>query len=233
MRSVGLKTLTGAALITAAMVSPALAGGLSGSADVTTNYLFRGITQTSDDPAVQAGINYDLYEGLSVGVWASSIDFGSGDPGRLETDFTATYTKTVGPVDLSAGVIYYAYFTNPSSSKYNFFEGWVGASHDFGPFSAFLNFYYSPEFFGITDSAYYINPGIDIPICDWLSASGSYGYQKVDSTGYFGTTDEYSNWNLGLTASYKAYSLGLMYSQTDLSGSAGDPKVVATLSASF
>lgn len=232
MRSIGLKTLMSAALLSAAMATPALAEGLSGSAAATTDYLFRGITQTSGKPTVQASIGYDFGNGLSVGVWGSGLDFGDGKS-TLETDYTATYTKSWANIDWSVGGIYYAYPTSTSSWKYNYFEGWVGASHDFGPFSANVGVYYSPEFFGVTDPGWYITGGVGVPINSWLSAAGNYGYQKVDTAGYFGATDDYSNWNLGLTGTYKAYSLNLMYSQTDLSGSFGDAKFVATLSASF
>ncbi len=236
MRSIGLKTLMGAAALAAMMATPAAAEGLSGSAAVTSNYLFRGISQTDDMPAVQAGINYDFGNGLSVGVWASSLNFSAfGDPkSRLETDYTATYTRSFGAVDVSVGGIFYAYHTSQSSLKYNFFEGWGGLSHDFGPFSAYVNVYYSPEFFGVTKSGWYINPGVGIPINDWLSASASYGYQSVDSPGYFSAgQDSYSNWNFGLTGTYHAYSLGVMYSQNDIPGKIGDAKFVVTLGASF
>ena len=73
----------------------------------------------------------------------------------------------------------------------------------------------------------------DAESSDWLSAAGNYGYQTVNSTGYFGTTVNYSNWNMGLTATYKNFSLTGMYSQTDLSGSAGDSKFVVSVGASF
>lgn len=232
MRSIGLKTLMGAALLSAAVATPALADGLSGSAAGTTDYLFRGISQTLGKPTVQASLGYDFGNGLSVGVWGSGIDFGDGKS-SLETDWTATYSTSFDGLDVSAGGIYYAYPTSTSAWNYNYFEGWVGVSHDFGPFSLNGQVYYSPEFFGVKDAAWYVQGGVGVPITDWLSASGAYGYQTVDTTGYFGATNDYSNWNLGLTATYKAYSLSGMYSQTDLSGSAGDAKFVVSIGASF
>lgn len=235
MRSIGLRTLVGAALLSVAMATPALADGLSGTAAATTDYLFRGITQTLDKPTVQASIGYDFGNGFSVGAWGSGIDFGDGKS-SLETDYSATYSTTLDGIGISAGGIYYAYPTSHSSWNYNYFEGWVGLSKDFGMFSVNGSVYYSPEFFGLSSAgdAWYVQGGVGVPITSWLSAAGNYGYQTVNSTSYFGPgRKDYSNWNLGLTGTYKAYALNVMYSQTDLPGSAGDAKVVVMLSASF
>ena len=231
MRSIGLKALASAAVLSVAMATPAFADGLSGTAAATTDYLFRGITQTLDKPTVQASIGYDFGSGFSIGVWGSGIDFGDGKS-SLETDYSATMLDDIG---ISVGGIYYAYPTSHNSWNYNYFEGWVGLSKDFGMFSVNGSVYYSPEFFGLTSGdAWYAQGGVGIPLTDWLSVAGNYGYQTVSSTGYFGPgRKDYSNWNLGVTGTYKAYSLNVMYSQTDLPSTAGDAKVVIMLSASF
>jgi len=234
MRSIGLKTLAGAALLSAAFVTPAAADGLSASAAATTNYLFRGITQTLDKPTVQASIGYDFGNGFSVGAWGSGIDFGDGKS-SLETDYYANYETTLEDLDITLGAIYYAYPTSSSAWDYDYFEASIAVSHDFGPFSATGSVYYSPRFFGGAGNAWYFQLGADVPLTDWLSADANYGYQTIDTTGYFWGKDSYSNWNLGLTATYKAYSLNVMYSQTDLPNTAGlrDAKFVATISASI
>lgn len=234
MRSIGLKTLLGATALSLAVATPALADGLSGTAAATTNYLFRGITQTLDKPTVQASIGYDFGNGFSASIWGSGVDFGDGKS-SLETDYSATYATSWNDINFSVGGIFYAYHTSPSALKYNYFEGWAGVSHNFGPFTANASVYYSPEFFGVTKSGWYASIGAGVPITDWLSASANYGYQTVDQPGYFITKDSYSNWNLGLTATYKAFSLSGMYSQTDLPNVGGlqDSKFVVTLGASF
>ncbi len=45
--------------------------GLSGTFAVTNDYVFRGISQTNEDPAFQAGLTYTTSFGLYVGTWAS------------------------------------------------------------------------------------------------------------------------------------------------------------------
>lgn len=234
MRSIGLKTLMGAALLSAAMVTPAFAGsildGLSGTADFTTNYLFRGITNNNDDPTAQAGLNYDLGSGFSVGTWTSAIDFGTS--GHLEVDWFGNYTTTIDAVDVTLGAIYYTYPMSNSSLNYDYFEGSVTLSHDFGPFAINGSLFISPEFPAKSGAAEYIQGGVTVPITSWLSAAGNYGYQWVDKNANFGFPD-YSNWNLGLTATWKAYSLNLMYSQTDLPSPNDKAKFLATVGVSF
>ena len=54
--------------------------GLSGTFAVTNDYVFRGVSQTNEDPAFQAGLTYTAPFGLYVGTWVSNVDFGGGDP---------------------------------------------------------------------------------------------------------------------------------------------------------
>ena len=46
---------------------------------MATEYVFRGISQSNEDPAIQVGIDY-MYEpsGFYVGTWASSVEFNTG-----------------------------------------------------------------------------------------------------------------------------------------------------------
>ncbi|WP_343237303.1 TorF family putative porin [Xanthomonas sp.] len=52
----------------------------SASFGVTSDYVFRGVSQTDEEPAFQAGVTYTSPIGLYVGVWGSNVDFGPGDP---------------------------------------------------------------------------------------------------------------------------------------------------------
>ena len=53
---------------------------------VTTDYVFRGVSQTDNEPAFQAGASYSAPFGLYAGVWASNVDFGEGGP-DYEVDY--------------------------------------------------------------------------------------------------------------------------------------------------
>src|SRR3974390_1006431 len=49
-------------------------GAWSGMAALTTDYVFRGVSQTYDEPALQGGINYQNPSGWFGGAWASNVN---------------------------------------------------------------------------------------------------------------------------------------------------------------
>lgn len=81
---------------------------VSANIGVVSNYVWRGMTQTLDDPAVQGGLDYAHESGFSAGTWVSNVDFGT--DANFEMDFYAGFDFSV-PEDFSLGVstIYYAY----------------------------------------------------------------------------------------------------------------------------
>ena len=78
-----------------------------------TDYDFRGYSQSAKDPAIQASADYAFGDtGLSVGVWASNVDFGVDDD--LETDYYVNYVGTINDTfAFTAGVVWYDYPLGP------------------------------------------------------------------------------------------------------------------------
>ena len=66
---------------------------ISWSVAATSDYVFRGASQTDEGPALQAGLTYTAPAGFYVGAWASNVDFGSGGP-NVELDTTSATTRT-------------------------------------------------------------------------------------------------------------------------------------------
>ena len=48
---------------------------LTGNVGLFSQYIFRGLTQTDRDPAVQGGFDYAHSSGLYLGTWASNISW--------------------------------------------------------------------------------------------------------------------------------------------------------------
>ena len=75
------KSFTRAAVLAAtlgALAAPAIAEGeFSGNVTLTSDYVFRGITQTDGAPMVQGGFDY-ANDAFYAGVRASGVDFGDG-----------------------------------------------------------------------------------------------------------------------------------------------------------
>ncbi|MEJ2521643.1 MAG: TorF family putative porin, partial [Gammaproteobacteria bacterium] len=59
----------------AVLWSAAAAAGVSATVTATTDYVFRGITQSAEDPALQGSLDYEADSGFYVGAWASNVDF--------------------------------------------------------------------------------------------------------------------------------------------------------------
>ena len=71
---------------TPAPAAPAApASPLSFNVGVTSNYVFRGISQTHGKPAIQGGIDYLHPSGFYVGAWASSITWVKDAYGKVGT----------------------------------------------------------------------------------------------------------------------------------------------------
>lgn len=100
-------SLMGVGLI--GLVGVTQAAELSANAGITSNYVFRGVTQTDDGVALQGGIDYVHEVGFYAGAWASNVEFGAGDKG-YETDLYAGYNFELNEnVMFDVGYIAYLY----------------------------------------------------------------------------------------------------------------------------
>lgn len=155
-----------------------------------TEYVFRGISQTDEDPSVFGGVDATMGIGYA-GVWVSNVDFGNGTD--AEFDLYAGIKPTAGPVTFDLGVIYYGYIDQPSGSNEDYWEGKVAASVPAGPATLGAAVYYSPEFFGKTGDAWYyeVNAAVTIPDTK-VSLSGALGRQDIE------VGPGYTTWNAGI-----------------------------------
>jgi len=83
---------------------------------LTSDYTFDGVSQTQEDPAVQASLDYSHDSGFYAGVWGSNVDFGAGDPADIEIDYYAGYYGEMGETGYGyeAGLYYYTYTGAPA-----------------------------------------------------------------------------------------------------------------------
>jgi len=175
---------------------------------VNSDYVFRGVSQTDQDPSVFGGV--DAAWGIGyAGVWASNVDFL--DSTDVEFDFYAGIKPAAGPVTFDLGVIYYGYAGQPSGADYDYWEGKLAASVPAGPATLGAGVYYSPNFFGATDEALYYEANATVPIPDSrFAVSGAVGHQWVEGPG------DYTTWNVGLGFQLADHvALDLRYHDTD------------------
>jgi uncharacterized protein (TIGR02001 family) len=127
--------MRGRRLAACAVCGGALAGtptcdaepGWHGSAAATTDYVFRGLSQTQGDGALQADLHYDG-GGWFAGAWTSTLDTGFDMVGHLELDAYAGLYWALGS-DWSARASYVRYLYPDAED---------GSDYDYGELNARL-----------------------------------------------------------------------------------------------
>jgi uncharacterized protein (TIGR02001 family) len=108
MRALAIATL--AAALVPGLASGMPASSITGNVALTSDYLFRGLTQSWGRPAIQGGADYTDPNGVAAGFWASSVSGRSYPGSALELDLYASYGQAINN-DWSwrAGVYGYVY----------------------------------------------------------------------------------------------------------------------------
>ncbi len=162
---------------------------------LASDYDFRGVSQTGEDPALQLGLNYAHDSGFYAGLWGSNVDFGTPKP-DVEIDLYAGYSG--GDAEESfgydVGAVLYAY---PSASEGNTIELYAGLSK--GWFAGKL--WYSPDVASTSSSGWYVEGNATIPLPQNLSLLGHLGYSFGDES--VSTVRKETDYSLGV-----GYALG-------------------------
>ena len=126
--SITTLTLVAAAAMAdaAPAAAPASAWTQSGNLAITSNYIWRGVSQTTNGIALQGGYDVAHTSGLSAGIWASNVNQQAPQANNLELDLYANYGFKVAGVDLSVGYIAYSY---QGQSDLNFEEVNLAATY--------------------------------------------------------------------------------------------------------
>lgn len=208
---------------------------VSGSLTLTSDYLFRGITQTGEDPALQGGVEFASEGGFYVGGWGSNISWLSdADPAvssSLEVDGYAGFRGKFGESEIGydVGAIYYWYpgdypagFSDPDTG-----EVYFGLSYSL--FTA--KYYYAvTDLFGLPDSdgsgALELSANYEF-VPTWTLNAGA---AKQWVSGYDGL--DYAYWKVGVTKAFESgFSVAAAYNDNDLIGP--DETLTLTLSNAF
>lgn len=186
-------------LAAAMLAAPAFADDLSFNASLTSDYRYRGISQTRLQHALQGGADFaSAATGLYVGAWASTINWtrDAGGSGRVELDiYGGKRGQLTQDISYDAGVLTYAYkgripgLDNPDTTE-------VYGQLGYGP--ATLKYSHSlTSLFGFADSK---NSGY-LDLSANLDAGAGYtvnlhaGNQRVKNN----SAADYSDWKLGVT----------------------------------
>lgn len=200
---------------------------LSANVGITTDYVFRGFSQTKEEAAVQGG--FDAECGIFyAGIWGSNVDLT--DDNSIELDYYAGIKPTFEGFSFDFGVIYYDY---PGDEDLDLWELKAGVSKEVAKgltlgATGFFNIEEDNEYIVAEGSAEYALPKISIfsP-----SISGLVGFFEFDDS----TIEDYVYWHAGLSLGfYEKFTLDLRYHDTDIDDvDEADSRFVATLSSSW
>lgn len=186
-----------------------VSGSLTGNLTLTSDYRFRGVSQTFGDPALQGGVDFTMPSNFYIGTWASVVDKEIfADSRGFELDVYGGYKwKLRQGLVVDVGLLQYLY---PTQSDYSTLEGYVGLSYEW------LSFKYSHSlsnrFFGVTGArgSQYYDLTANYPLGNGLHAIAHYGVQRIHDNG-----GDYTDWRLGVTKDWKGATWGASYFDTD------------------
>ena len=200
------KTTAIAGLLAASGAASALE--LSGNVALTTDYIWRGISQTDGAPAIQGGFDAAFTNGLYAGVWGSNVDFGDDTDASMELDLYAGWATDLNGVGIDIGVIHYGYPTGETGS--NFDELYAGVS--FGPatLTQYVGVDLGSEDIGDTNYGNYTDLGLDLGEYNGFALSAHVGYYDTKEGG-----DDYWDWKLAASTTFMGLDVEAAYTDVD------------------
>jgi uncharacterized protein (TIGR02001 family) len=193
--ALALSAVTGLAHAQAAPES-----SLSFNVGATTDYRYRGISQSRLQPALQGGLDYADKSGFYAGAWASTIKWvkDAGGDANVEIDLYAGYKGAVADVAYDVGFLRYEYPSNKLGSVAGFANASTNEIYGaatFGP--ATLKYSHAvSNLFGFVDSknSYYVDVSATFDLGSGYSLVPHVGYQSVKNNAAY----SYSDYSLSL-----------------------------------
>tara|TARA_B100000787_G_scaffold80153_1_gene59153 strand:- start:48 stop:854 length:807 start_codon:yes stop_codon:yes gene_type:complete len=210
---------------------------VSGNVGLYSDYIFRGYTQTKNDPALQGGFDIEHESGAYAGVWASNVNWttegGYMTDNSLELDFYGGFAGSLGETGIGYDVgILKFYYPGDNLDNVNSANGagaggpdtdatevYASLSKQIGPVSASLGVYYvvSDDAWGFADAdgSKYYTADVDVPIGETsLTASVHVGRQTFEGVG--NDPYDYTDWKVNLEyAVNDTFALGGFYTDTN------------------
>ena len=178
---------------------------------LTSDYVFRGITQTNYKPALQAGIDFNFGDsGWYVGGWASNVDFNDPDGPDLEFDAYVGWSHDFSDqwnLDLSA--VHYAYAGQRNAYGSIDYAEVIGAL----TWNETLTFSvgYAPDYSNLDYTSTWVSVAGSWEIGNDFSINAGVGHSQFsDDNG------NYTDWNLGVSRQFGPVNAALNYYDTNL-----------------
>lgn len=177
-----LPAITAVSLVSYFSVLPVVSAepSFTANAGITSNYVFRGQTQSDDGIAAQGGIDYTHESEFYAGAWASTVDGTDGNTGSgLEVDAYGGWAHNWDDFGLDIGYIIYEYTDSAfAAGAQEFYVGF-----DWGPAS--LTYYDGSDDTAGSSDYNYVDVGLDIEMVEDVLLSFHYGRMSPDNGSSF------------------------------------------------
>jgi len=186
---------------------------LGGNIAVTTDYVWRGVSQTLGDPALQAEVSFEHDSGFYAGIWGSNVDFfDEGDPesdpadddeADVEVDVWVGFAgETAGGLGWDVGVIAYLFPGANRDVLDNSEEFYAGLSYGYFSATAYQDF---------DNDTTYIDLGAEFELPQEFGLGVHVGSFNFD------TGTDYADWKVALSKEIAGFGFELSYTDTDFS----------------
>ena len=213
-----LKKVALAAALSSIPITQAFGAEVSGNIALTTDYKFRGISQSDSAPSVQGGFDIAFDNGAYIGTWGAAVDFDcaidtcGGLNGGIELDYYAGFASDISDsVSFDIGYIYYDY---PQDEGLLGDYGEIYGSLSFGDFGIGMN--YSDEYWGETGKFTYTYATYSMALSESVALDLLVGSGDYDEAGYLDGATEHMNWSVALSTSAGGLDFAITYEDTDL-----------------
>lgn len=226
-----IRGASSALALSALLVGTAGAGELSGDLGIVSDYVFRGVSQSNQNPALQGGLTYSFENGLYFGTWASQVDFNS--DANAEVDLFVGYGFDITEnVAADVQVLRYVY---PDEGSLNYNEVMFSLTV-LEKLSATLA--YTDNVYNYDVDGYYVGLGYGITLPGELTLTPTVGYSKFDAGAVSDRSESYLDWALSLSRDFGPVSASLSYHDTNskgesLFGELAESRVVLGFSVGF
>lgn len=218
----GLVLLSGIPFTSLAIAEEAPAYSISANVTMASDYVYRGISQTTEEAAIQGGFDLETESGFYAGVWASNVSF----DGSVEIDLYFGYGGEItDDLTYDVGYIHYDYPNQPAMQADSNFDEIYGS---LGYKGLTLGLAVSDDFFGESGDAEYIYVEYELGLPDDYTLAFHYGNQEV----YIG--DGYDDYSISVSKTFADVDVVLGWYDTDIDNFPdADSRVVVSFSKSM
>lgn len=178
---------------------------------LTSDYVYRGISQSDEDFAVQLGVDYQHASGLFAGVWGSTVEFPfestRANPRDVEMNIYLGYVRELGRRWQGAVSLLRRFYPD-SSVNYDYFEVTGSVSYrDLLDFEVDYTDSWNGHDWSATDATLTAH----FPLPFGLELEGTGGWFTAQEV----VPDGYAYWNIGVSRAFDHVAIDFRYHDTD------------------